>query len=933
MQLLIVGLPFPAVIVQTIKGGTMTTATMSGEQKSRKERRKEERQVKKRKRSGGGSSSHVPSGQDSKTDTTATTTALNPTRTRAGATLGTGHTTTTQKKPLQKQKSNHPPFTQTKRRNDPDPPNGARRAAASADPYAHLDSTTAAALRRDDQEIAALEAQLLERRGSSGQSSKSRLHREYAKLEGYGDDFGDFLDDLDQLVRHVVVNNKGGDDSTEPYSTLLRSNDSSEDDGEILMKLDDDDDSDLDEEVVPMKGPAWDSLDDDDSVLDELEAQDVELNENKFKETLVSSKDILDNNEREEVDSDDSSTGGDDSGSDAEQEADHDQSVTYRPTQGEDIYGNKLEEMGTTVQPKKYVPPHLRNRDKQIERSDLTQNNNHNNEESMRNITRSLNSALNRLSEDSLIPVAQSLAELYETHPTADVNACLWQNLHNACIDRGHAVMTGLIPVYMAALVGTHLVRGDTAQLGESLMERVVTALWQELDAARAREDDDPTSDLVDDISLVSKQACNQVLILCYLYNFGVVHCSLLYDIIRNMIESFREIDIELLLLILSHCGRTLRSDDPSALKEIVMLVQKTHLEKSSSVSNNKTASSRSEYMVSALQDLKNNKRRKQDQALVDKTTKLRKSLGHIKSNLATSKNGPVRASDSSLRISLQDILDVDTKGRWWKVGASWVGKQHSNDNKTNKGEDSTRGTDDDPVDEKLLKLAAKYRMNTDVRRSIFCIIMGSADYEDCFEKLVRASLLKNRSEREAVRVLMECCGRETTYNQFYAHLAQRICEYQVQCKFTFQLAFWDSFKQFDEMNPRKAANLAKLLFHLVTVAHCLKLNVLKAIDLAAPEDLAESAMIFTTVLLSNILNHYDDPGDVYRLFDGGDANRQSKGNAEDESMDESEALQASLTVFLMQVMKASPQYKKGSKYRRNLKAAIKACDTKEMFS
>ena len=317
---------------------------------------------------------------------------------------------------------------------------------------------------------------------------------------------------------------------------------------------------------------------------------------------------------------------------------------------------------------------------------------------------------------------------------------------------------------------------------------------------------------------------------------------------------------------------------------------------------------------------------------LVDKTGKLRKSLGQIKASLASSKSGSVRSSDSSLRIKLQDILEVETKGRWWKVGASWVGNQHSKS--TISGNDKV-AADTDAVDERLLKLAAKYRMNTDVRRSIFCIMVGSADFEDCFEKLVRAGLLKNRNERDTVRVLMECCGRETTYNKFYSHLAQRICEYQVQCKFTFQLAFWDAFKQWDEMNPRKAANLAKLLFHLVAVTRALKLNVLKAIDLAAPEDLSETATIFTTIFLSSILEHYDDPGDVFRLFGGG-AERKTHVHAGDdgiESPDDSEALQASLTVFLMQVMKASPRYKKGSRYRKNLKAAIKACDTEELFS
>jgi hypothetical protein len=48
--------------------------------------------------------------------------------------------------------------------------------------------------------------------------------------------------------------------------------------------------------------------------------------------------------------------------------------------------------------------------------------------------------------------------------------------------------------------------------------------------------------------------------------------------------------------------------------------------------------------------------------------------------------------------------------------------------------------------------------------------------------------------------------------------------------------------------------------------------------------------------------------------------------------MDEGEALHASLTVFFMQVLKASPKYKKGSKFKANLKAAVKACDTDNFF-
>ena len=40
-----------------------------------------------------------------------------------------------------------------------------------------------------------------------------------------------------------------------------------------------------------------------------------------------------------------------------------------------------------------------------------------------------------------------------------------------------------------------------------------------------------------------------------------------------------------------------------------------------------------------------------------------------------------------------------------------------------------------------LLQLAAKQRMNTDVRRAIFCIIMGGEDYVDASERLLRLPL------------------------------------------------------------------------------------------------------------------------------------------------------------------------------------------------
>lgn len=110
----------------------------------------------------------------------------------------------------------------------------------------------------------------------------------------------------------------------------------------------------------------------------------------------------------------------------------------------------------------------------------------------------------------------------------------------------------------------------------------------------------------------------------------------------------------------------------------------------------------------------------------------------------------------------------------------------------------------------KVLELARKQRMNTDVRRNIFCVLMTSEDYLDAFEKLLRFGStfslsfffvcfffahrflrdllfqcfcfprlgLKGQQERDIVHVLLDCCLQEKTFNGFYAVLAEKFCSH-----------------------------------------------------------------------------------------------------------------------------------------------------------
>lgn len=787
-----------------------------------------------------------------------------------------------------------------------------KKATESHDPCSNINPDIVAAIQRDDDEIRDLEKKL----GLKKKKDKSKLHKEYAKLEGYGDDFGEFLDDLDGIMLRVTAPRDKKEVNRERTS-----------DESIDYESGDDESSNA-EEIVPMKDP-FEALNEDDSVLDELEtmveegesmeieSDQASASQSSFDNTLNEGPEGGGGHSSDEYSTQDqkkdSSEGESGESSDEESQSssaldpDHDIADTYTPIVGEDIYGNKVDSaVDGSEKTKKYIPPHLRN----AQASDDSE------KERLRLIQRSLNNAMNRLSEDTLVSVAQQVSRLFSEHPTQLVQEMMWKNTKEACV-LPPMLMKGLIPVYVACIVGAHIQTGDTVQLGEYMLEMIVADLWTELKSSRSsalssEEESESTQDLE------KKRICNLILLLCYLYNYSITHCSFMYDIIRYLIDNFSEPDVECLLLLLRHCGRSLRSDDPLALKEIVLLVQKKKAQDSKL-----SSSSRAEYMLSAIMDLKNNKRRKQDDAFSEKTAKLRKLLGRIKSSAKSTKS-----SESSLRISLQDILDAETKGRWWKVGASWVGNQFRF------SEDGTDSTQTKPEsanmpsaagseeNETLLRLASKYRMNTDRKRSIFCIIMGGADCEDAFEKLCRTSMLHNRSERDTVRVLMECCGNEKAYNNFYGHLAHRMCEYQPQCRFSLQLAYWDAFKQFDTMEPRKAANLAKLLFHLVATHQALKLTaVLKAVEI--DEDMEEAGLIFLTILLTDILEYYDDPAQVKAQFASSTGKKSSEEQAEQE-----EGFRASLLVFFLETLKASPKNAKGTKFRKNFKAAVKALDT-----
>lgn len=87
------------------------------------------------------------------------------------------------------------------------------------------------------------------------------------------------------------------------------------------------------------------------------------------------------------------------------------------------------------------------------------------------------------------------------------------------------------------------------------------------------------------------------------------------------------------------------------------------------------------------------------------------------------------------LNISLADLRSADKKGKWWLVGSAWSGDPLLELEASKKSSQSQISTTRDTgktqiqktsTEEALFALARKQGMNTEVRRSIFVVLMSS---------------------------------------------------------------------------------------------------------------------------------------------------------------------------------------------------------------
>ena len=100
-----------------------------------------------------------------------------------------------------------------------------------------------------------------------------------------------------------------------------------------------------------------------------------------------------------------------------------------------------------------------------------------------------------------------------------------------------------------------------------------------------------------------------------------------------------------------------------------------------------------------------------------------------------SSESSPVMPHDP-LRVTLEDLQSSQTRGKWWLIGAAWSGDPLVDEKRKKQGVLQAANEAVDEQSQVLLKLARKQGMNTEIRRSIFIVLMSSEVSESPFASL-----------------------------------------------------------------------------------------------------------------------------------------------------------------------------------------------------
>ena len=244
----------------------------------------------------------------------------------------------------------------------------------------------------------------------------------------------------------------------------------------------------------------------------------------------------------------------------------------------------------------------------------------------------------------------------------------------------------------------------------------------------------------------------NIISIVTHFYLFESITHTFVSDVIKHLLRSFKEKDIEMLLNLLHNIGALLRKDSPTLVKDIILLSESKKVEAKiafakpvlgkGGVANplpTLTAFERKvKFLTEELDDIKNNK--------LDNQSKLLNSLKLYLNWLKTNSQIKSELLKNPLEVDFK-ILDESPAEKKW-----WLSEEDQAELDTNTKINEIESKIDRSYLSQLEAAAKSQRFISDIQKSVFYTLMSSEDYVDAFQSLQRLGL-KKKQEREIIKV------------------------------------------------------------------------------------------------------------------------------------------------------------------------------------
>lgn len=187
----------------------------------------------------------------------------------------------------------------------------------------------------------------------------------------------------------------------------------------------------------------------------------------------------------------------------------------------------------------------------------------------------------------------------------------------------------------------------------------------------------------------------------------------------------------------------------------------------------------------------------------------------------------------SPVRVTLEDLLLSETRGRWWVVGSAWTGASlETAATPTSSAAQNKQLQPSSEFSEGFLKLADTMRINRSPNINIlFVLTLGSDSTDEAICKFTDMSL-PPAQEKIIFEVMLVCIQRLRTYKTFYSELSNKLCNKDHKYKRMLQHSLWDKFSDLNGLKPKELKNVAKFIVEIVKV-DSLNLSLFKTLPFA----------------------------------------------------------------------------------------------------